>query len=663
MTAQTQIRPRTVFCVVGRAYRDPAIAEAACAGRFTHAGLTLDLGPEPDWLAAELPADAEWRIEWSKFYYGLNLASAFRETGDARFLRAWERLVRSWIRRVPVAFDPPDVTGRRVLNWIYAWDAFASAPRFSEFAEGFDEEIFASLAEQVAHLRQHLTPERNHRTLELYALFVAALALPELDARGSLLDFAVNELHRNLLADVRPDGVHRENSTHYHMLVLRSFLGARENARRFGVTLPAGFDAHLERACEFAMHCHRPDGLIPALSDSDTGSYADLLELAAELFSRPDFLYAATGGERGTPPQQSNAGFPEGGYFIQRSGWGDGGTRFADARFLVFDCGPLGDGGHGHYDLLNVEIAAAGRALVVDPGRYTYSEHGENWRRWFKGTAAHNTVCVDGLDQTPYRCGKPKGQTARGRLVERLSAPGLDVLSGEASSPAYEVRHTRRVFFVAGEYWLVVDELRGDRPHKYDLRFHLAPEAWGRARVTSDGENSVVSAPGLALVFESTHLPRVEPGWVAPQYGVKLPAPVVSVLAEGMADARFFTLVVPTRPGAAAPTFLVRPAQPCSTDATVAEIRGVGADAAATDRLAWGATARPFELGPFRGRASAAWLRTSADGSASAFAACDVRELKSEAGELTVDFSDARPARRVAWDERRGVTRGEEAGP
>src|SRR4029077_3091673 len=122
----------------------------------------------------------------------------------------------------------------------------------------------------------------------------------------------------------------------------------------------------------------------------------------------------------------------------QRSGWGDGVTAFHDERFLVFDCGPLGNGGHGHYDLLAVEAYAAGRPLVVDPGRYTYSEHGANLRRWFKGTAAHSTVCVDGLDQTPYRRGKPRGPVAEGRLLRRVRSPGLDVLVGVARSPVYE---------------------------------------------------------------------------------------------------------------------------------------------------------------------------------------------------------------------------------
>src|SRR5262249_45191087 len=158
-----------------------------------------------------------------------------------------------------------------------------------------------------------------------------------------------------------------------------------------------------------------------------------------------------------------------------------------DERFLIFDCGPLGDGSHGHYDLLNVEVAANGRSLIVDPGRYTYSEATPNWRRWFRGTAAHNTVSVAGLDQTPYARGRSHSPVPRAPSVGRPRPPGLVVLHGGARSPCYDAAHSRRVVFVAGEYWLLEDRLRGDRAHRYDLRFHLAADAWQQTEVAVGG--------------------------------------------------------------------------------------------------------------------------------------------------------------------------------
>lgn len=538
-------RPRPIFCVTEHAYRDVSTAQAVSAGRFTHLGVTRALGLPPDWMAADLPEDKEWRIEWSKFYYGLDLAHAFSVSREIRFLHAWEQLVDSWTRQVPADFDRSDVIGRRIQNWIYAWNRFADADAFSGFSDPTRaERLVFSIGEQVRHLRGHLTAERNHRTFELYALLVAGLALPELDPRGELVDFAIDELNRNLLMDVRADGVHREASTHYHMVALRTFLGARENARRFGRAFPDSYDRRLEAACDFALHVHRPDGSIPAFSDSDTGRYQDLLVLAGEILGRPDFVYAGTAGARGVPPTRRCVTFPEGGYSVTRSGWGTHGTAFTDERFLLFDHGPLGDGGHGHYDLLSIEASAHGEPLIMDPGRYTYSDAPPDWRRWFKGTAAHNTVCVDGKDQTPYQRGKPKGAVATARLISHRSAPGFDVIEAEAQSPAYEAVHRRRIVFVNDEYWIVADDLTDTQPHVYDLRFHLAPSAQDRAQLVRSNGGVIVTAPNLTLLVAPGGDATLELGWISPLYGTRYPAPVLSVKRRGCAES-FASLIYP----------------------------------------------------------------------------------------------------------------------
>jgi Heparinase II/III-like protein/Heparinase II/III N-terminus len=530
-------RPRPVACLTDHEHRDRGVAEAVAAGRFTFHGETRVLGTEPDWLHAALPADEEWRIEWVKFAYGLDLAAAHADTGDPRFREAWERLVRSWIRTSPPGHDRSEVTARRILNWVYAWQALP------DLDHGLERALLESIGAQARHVRRHLAPERNHRTLELYALLICALALPELDRGGELRGFALAELDRNLATDFRADGVHREASTHYHMIALRSFVGARENARRFGLRLPAGFDERLSRACDFALHCRRPDGLIPALSDGDTGDYSELLALAGDLLGRDDLRWAGTRGRVGRAPSRRLASFPDGGYFVQRSGWS------RHDRFLIFDCGPLGDGGHGHYDLLAFEACAGGRPLLVDPGRFTYDEGSPNLRRRFRGTAAHNTVCVDGRDQTPYTRGRPDGRVAHGRFLGRASAPGLDVLAGEATSHVYEAVHRRRIAFVDERYWIVEDRLRGEHAHRYELRFQLAPEARGRAWIAGDG---VVVAPGLALVVLGAAALTLERGWVAPSYGHRLDAPM-AVAAVHARSARFVTLVAPLEPGAPVP--------------------------------------------------------------------------------------------------------------
>ena len=623
-------RWRPVFCIIEDQYRDLSIAAGVCEGIFSFAGVTLKLGTPPNWLSNALPADDEWRIDWYKFYYGLDLAHAFAVTGDTKYRHAWTQLVQSWIAQMSIGCDSSDVAARRIQNWIYAWNAFS---RVRGFETDFENEIVSHLAAEVSHLRRNLTAERNHRTLELYALFIAALALPELD-RDDLLEFATAELHRNLLTDVRPDGVHREQSTHYHATALRSFLGARENAARFGLEFNAGYDERLEKACEFLLHIQRPDGFIPALSDADTGNYSDLLKLAARIFNREDFFYAATNGQQGYAPSETCRSFSDGGYFIQRSGWGNGSTNFKDEKYLVFDCGPLGDGGHGHYDFLNIEVAANGRPLIVDPGRFTYAEDESNWRWRFKGTAAHNTVCVDDLDQVEYRRGKPKGPLAHARLVQRFTAPGFDMLCGEVRSPAYEAIHTRRIFFVAGEYWLIVDSLRGSVAHKYDLRFHLTADALNHCTRVAGPHNFAIRTPDMVLLFAGDLRENLDPrrggppwpplpgervceegvateghpyndfklelgpGWVSTVYGIKEAAPVVSVVSEGQANTDFYTLIAPRDLNAPLPIFeLVSESDPLLS--AHVRITRVGKDFKHVDELSWKKSAKPV------------WRRTS----------------------------------------------------
>ena len=516
---------RDVYCAIEHEHRDLAVAEAVAAGRFAYFGTQLELGLEPDWTRALLPADEEWRIAWTKFYDGLDLAHAFAETGNPAFLDAWERLVASWIRLVPVGWDSSDVAARRVQNWLYAWQRFASAPAFRGLSPGLDEELARSVAEQAAFVRANLSPARNHRTFELYTLLLVALALPQVDPGGDLLADAIDGLHENLLEDVLPDGVHCEASSHYHLLALRSFLGARENARRFGLRFPDGFDRHLERACEFALHCHRPDGQIPALSDADSGSYARAARARGRAARTARLPLRRDGRFRGkaTPPALHEL---------------PGRRLFLPAQRLGRPGAPVPG---RTLPRLRLRPARRRRPRPLRPaqhrglGRRAAAPRRPRTLHVRRGVAQLAPL-VQGDGGPQHRLRRPArpdalpaaeagGPVAEGRFLGRMSATGLDVLHGEARSPCYDAVHARRIVFVGDEYWLVEDRLSAPTPHRYDLRFHLAPEAWNETEIVHDSARAVVRAPGLALVCSRASAPVLEEGWYAPEYGHKLPGP------------------------------------------------------------------------------------------------------------------------------------------
>lgn len=518
--------------------------------RFEFNGERHHLAPSIQWLTNP-SSDKEWLILLHKFYYAVGLGMAYHETNDPRYATTWVDLTTSWVRTVPLDFLPSDVAGRRIQNWIFAHYYFVSTGQPSCVTPDFYLSFLQSLHDQISHLRNHVTPARNHRTLELCAIFLAAVVFPEFAESAAWLSWSKDELVKNIQSDLLPDGVHCEQSTDYHHLVLKNYLWVKKLARINGIQMPEEFDARIQKALDFSLYCHRPDGMIPALSDGDSRCFLDLLQQGYDLYGGEDLLYGASQGTKGQPPGLRSKQFSHSGYSVLRSGWGDQGEPYEDERYLIFDCGPLGVGNHGHLDLLNFEAYAYGTPLIIDPGRYTYDESGPvNWRVRFRGTAAHNTVLVDGRNQTRYEWKKNRykisGPEPERTMAAFVSTSGLAYLHGIAISHEYPVVHERTILFIGGEYWVILDLLKAHEPHQYDLLFHLSPAAHGHVSVSLSRETLSIDSPQLLLAqpIVPTVFPSIQEGFISRSYGAKQAAPIIQ-LTQRDTTTCFLTVVYP----------------------------------------------------------------------------------------------------------------------
>ena len=486
MTSAVARRPRPVLCVTEHEHRGRAVADGVRAGRFTRRGRDARARHRPRLARrATCPPTRSGGSSGSSSRWGLDLAHAAAETGDPGYQRAWERLTASWIRPGAGRTPTPPRSPR-------AGSSTGSTP-----GSGFDAatQDHAGAAARAASPSRSRTSARTSRPSATTARSSCtrcsspALALPELD-RDGLLDLAVAELDRNLATDFRPDGVHREASTHYHVIALRSFVGARENAaplraRAAGRASTSGSPAR----CAFAVHCTRPDGTIPALSDADTR------RLRAAAASRPPSCSAtrscATSARAAAPaarPRRRHVSFPDGGYFVQRSGW-DPERALPDLRLRPARRRrprplrpaerrgarrrPAAGRRPGPRHLLRG--AAEPAPLVPRHGR---AQHG--LRRRARPDALHAAAAR-------------AGPVARGRFLGRGTRPG------STCSPARRAARPTRPCTSAGSRSSATatgssrTACEGEREHRYDLRFHLAPEAQGAARV--DGATRARARP------------------------------------------------------------------------------------------------------------------------------------------------------------------------
>jgi uncharacterized heparinase superfamily protein len=338
----------------------------------------------------------------------------------------------------------------------------------------------------------------------------------------------LGELRRHILAD----GGHDERSPLYHGIVLEDILDCLALARAAGpaVALPEAEVAELtavaRRMADWLEAMLHPDGGLPLFNDCVVAGELPPLALLA---------YAGRllppGGFRPGPALALAAS----GYYVLRSGSGR----------MVIDCGAIGPDefpAHAHADTLSYEWVWGADRVVVDSGTAEYAL--DDLRRYVRATAAHNTVVVDGVEQSEVWASHRVGRRARPLGARLRAETGAVVFAGAHDGYArLDVLHHRHVVALS-DAWVVVDELAGRGRHRFESFVHLHPAF----RIERDGRGGWLAASADRCV-RVTSLGDVASeavtGWYCPDWGQALPAPVLRFAGEQTLPARFGYVLAP----------------------------------------------------------------------------------------------------------------------
>ncbi len=365
-------------------------------------------------------------------------------------------LVDSWIDDHPPRNDDawhPYPLSTRAGNWIAALTLVPelASPRLSE-------SLWLQLRRLEANVEDDILGNHVIRNARALVLGGAAFDEPTLTRRG------IDLLRRELPEQVLPDGGHYERSPVYHLVVLRDLLEIQ------AVSPHSWLGDAIDRMRVFAAALTRPDGE-PALFNDGGLEQAPKLELPEP----PDGLVV----------------FEDSGFAVVREG----------PLWLAFRCGPPSPAflpAHAHADALSFQLWWDGRPVLVDAGTYTYEPGRE--RDWFRGTAAHSTIRVDGRDQ--FRLW---GAFRSGRLpVVKLRFAREGILEATVQL-GRGVRHVRKLEWAGGDV-VVQDRLEGSGSHRIESRLLWSPGAEERVELTVYGEGER----------------RDEPAWVSERFGERV---------------------------------------------------------------------------------------------------------------------------------------------
>ena len=373
----------------------------------------------------------------------LMAASRLRDYTVHYHPRPEAELVERWIRENPAgrgAGWEPYPLSRRIVNWIKWVMGGGLATR------GVSESLAAQADYLSRTVEHHLLA--NHLFANAKALVFAGCFFEGEAWLGEGLRLLKREIPEQILAD----GGHFERSPMYHSLIFEDVLDLVNLGRAYPGLLPdwSGAAARMSGWLKQMVH---PDGQIAFFNDSALG-------VAPE--PRLLFDYAA---RLGIGPV--NVQLVESGYIRLENG----------ATVVLFDAGPIGPDyqpGHAHADTLSFELSHGERRVLVNSGISTYEDNAD--RHAQRGTAAHNTVRVDGQDQSEVwaafrvaRRARPLNVTTDHRTFAEASHDGYDRLKDP-------VIHTRRLDL--GERQLTItDTLSAKHVHRAEIYFHLHPEA------------------------------------------------------------------------------------------------------------------------------------------------------------------------------------------
>lgn len=535
-----------------------------------------------NFLDFEKVGDHKLIWELNRHQHLVTLGKAWSLTSDASYAKEIVDQWYSWQRANPyplgINWASTLETGFRSLSWLWLRSLLDGCP---ELPANFPNDLLLGLQLHGRHIERYLSTyfsPNTHLLGEAVALFCIGTLCPELASAHRWQSLGWEIILRESQRQVRPDGVYFEQALYYHVYALDFFLHARILAEKNGIAVPGQFDSVLKKMLNFVQELSTA-GAIEGFGDDDGGRVFDArrnriecmtdpLAAGAVLFGEPYVGASLTEesiwllGDKAAQffekpqaaAQPTSRAFASGGIYLMND--------FDPClQQLIIDAGPQGSGscGHGHADALSIRLSIDGRRFLIDPGTFCYVSAAED-RNHFRGTAAHNTLRVDGADQAisegPFAWSSIPNVAAE----TWLNGQTFDFFVG--SHDGYQrlpgpVLHRRSVFHVKGGLWLVCDIAEGRGSHLLESFWHFDPkieitEEPGAiiARISTAEENRSQQA-SLALLLGRNSVWRtdISEDFVSTAYGAKQIAPLLRFSAKASLPQECGVLLLPlTRP-------------------------------------------------------------------------------------------------------------------
>lgn len=582
-----------------------AFADQIRAGRYPFLSYgNVDLGIRPKWNL-DFVSGAQWSsvpsecrdcirhdgsdvkapYELSRLQFLPVLGKAHVLTGDDAYRRAAKDLLSHWIRSNPVStgvnWTIPMEAALRAMSICFLLNLLSPIRREEQ---SWLASVKRSLAQHLLYIEaniefSHLLTS-NHYLSDIVGLYCLSAFL---DGEGMAARRSKyrKRIEAEMVQQVYEDGGDYEASTGYQVLVAQLFTTALLLMRSDPSTpdLPA-FVQRLSMMFRFLNAVASTSGQLPQVGDCDDGRVEllvnDLEQMAYPVAERDSLKVshllglgqrlfgigkgpvddAAWYGLTDTtlipyPQPQIKPGSGSPIKVLPNSGIGVLENGSAELLFLAIPNGIFGKGSHTHNDKLSFVLRVHGQEVFCDSGTGCYTRN-LAVRNLFRGTAAHNTLLIDGTEQNRIDAG-PRAAFILGNdaavspIQEGRDARGYFLRASHTGYRALGVMHTRTIHIAANERAFVVeDDLEGNGVHDFDLNFHLAPNQNAQLGVSEEEISCRVlgrSQVQLTVTGPTGLQGAIQPSLVSSTYNTTVPAEKLRLWGRAALPVRITTRV------------------------------------------------------------------------------------------------------------------------
>lgn len=553
----------------------------------------LKFGKTLDYRDPELVGDVKYLWEPNRHLQIVRLAQAYFLSGERRYAAGIKEQLNSWFHQCPYLLGPNWTSSLelaiRLINWSFVWQLCGGAvsPMFDgQEGDSFRKRWLESIYQHAHFVRGYFSRHssaNNHLIGEAAGLFVAATTWPYWETMAGWQKDALYVLTQEVLRQNGPDGVNREQAISYQQFVLDFMLISGIAGKANNIEFPDSYWERMERMLEYIASVMDVNGNVPMVGDADDGyvvrlspepdfcPYKSLLATGAVLYKRGDFrrkarelddktrwllgeekkleFSALEPAEHVLPVRRE---FPDGGYYIL-------GCNFEaeDEIRLIVDSGPLGYlsiAAHGHADALAFTLFVSGREFLIDPGTYAYHTQKE-WRDYFRGTSAHNTVRVDAEDQSVSGGNFMWINKAVSVCKVWESGEEMDLFVGEHDGYLRlndPVMHSREIKLnKAQKTILVIDTLTCNGTHNIERFWHFSENCSvllekGVIKANNNGVGIILkNGEGADMEARILHGETTPPaGWISREFDKKIPSTTVAWQSSIKGTTRLITEII-----------------------------------------------------------------------------------------------------------------------